>query len=775
MARNTLFNFIKIYVINSKTASFPNCLGLIKDKNKEGHNYYRFDLQNNNVLFADEYHEYKLKGHHLSVYEIEKSNDPSLSQYHYTAYFYDNEGSTYQLHVYFDDKDNLTKNPVFSICSEDARTFTLIKREHLNDAFIELATSSITPTISNLRKQLSDKVQALEESYKALERRASDLSTTLDDNQVEYIQALNRTERTLMRLTPLVRHDHYAQIQVFIHRLQMSFAKHNPKESNSSEKSLSVALTPRDNPATTLSEHSLFKNKKRRTTAKPLPLNLEQELDILENSFSQWISATTYSVQTPIIADSYARLNELSLRLEDSQKTQLSTLKKLKGLHGKILKAGENLLRSLVKEGRYDLAEQLSAFHYLLTVQYLSTALQSRNHELLDFLLRNGNFTINNQPLTVKDKFYPSMVHYCCSQDSPKTPMVDNLSVLIKHGASLLAKDDKGLPLAHSILSSDITHPLWPAFTANKAQTIDSISFNKQLIADLDRYLRENKLNSEEIHLIENAKQNYSLAIQQSLMKAEYSSPTGKKLNEQIDIMKTKHGVLQKIMSAVRKDSEILEQIEILNRGSIAYMKRLPRYQRRNEANAKFDVFDKVDKLFESYDLDDLNFQSVRQNIIKFLKRAIKINQVKERLLDVQVALKKSYAGKPSTKRKQLAVEENTLIERIKNLQNKYSFLPSAEKQESLQFDTQLKNLNDSLKSLEALKEQLNSYSKIMNDLVEKYALLAVSNKAEDTEKADIKCNQEDEEADEVQDTGMTDIEHDKEDFDVEGSLVYLP
>ena len=70
--------------------------------------------------------------------------------------------------------------------------------------------------------------------------------------------------------------------------------------------------------------------------------------------------------------------------------------------------------------------------------------------------------------------------------------MVDCLAVLIHHGGSLLAKDGRGLPLAHSILLSTMRHPLMDALEATKScidKTLGSRRFFKQLETTLSDYL----------------------------------------------------------------------------------------------------------------------------------------------------------------------------------------------------------------------------------------------------------------------------------------------
>lgn len=519
MARNTLFNFIKHHVIASKTISLPNCTGLIKDTNKNGCTYYRFDLQiNKRISFSDIQHRYMLEDHHISVYEIEKNDDPSLSQYHYTAHFRDEENTRYQLHVYLNDKDVLTKEPIFSIQNEKSDGFTPIRSKQLKDGFVELARSNIEPIMGELRNQLTNKVQGLEDSYNALEKHACTLSTNLDTNRIKYLNTLGKIQKTLGNLIPLVRHDHYDKIQLFVTSIKKSIEQQSTKTNKTSDKAPKKGTTLNATPRTTNSEFSISRKKNRRQHSNhhtnKETLNLAEELNILRSSLTN-LSDKSYIDQVRIVSEVYADLNALLLRIEDTSNVlSLTNLTMLKNLHGDIVNMGTNLLHALIKEKHYAIAGQLRAFHYLLTVQFLAQTLKNRDSALLNFILENGDFAINDQRLTIKGKSYTSAVQYCSSVDSKETPMADCLSILIKHGASVFIKGEDGLPLAYSILS-DSKHPLRPAFTSlNKNQTVESISFYRRLITELRYYLSENTLDGANYEKISEAISEYSSRIE---------------------------------------------------------------------------------------------------------------------------------------------------------------------------------------------------------------------------------------------------------------------
>jgi hypothetical protein len=674
MAQNVLFNFIKLYIITTKTTSISHYP--TEDTNKEGTHYYRYNLQKNKqILLSDDGHSYRLKKHHLSVYETEIDKNPTLSQYHYTAYFSDENGEDYQLHVHFNERDLLTNAPVFSKGNDKTSGFALIPNEELNEAFINLATSSIEPIISELRKQVTEQIQKLEASYRSLEENACNLADKIEDNHKQYELALDKIIKTLDQLIPLTKHNHYEQIKNFLNILKKNIARQplQPK-AKPTAKTQKESATTNNKASFPASELSAFAAPPKSSQRQKNTLDIDKELDKLSTTFSSLPTAES-NRQPDILGELNAEINTLSLILEESDATSLSSVKRLKKLHGEIHKAGEELLRNLLKKGEFTLAEKLPAFHYLLTTQYLIQALRSRNHELLDFLLSKGNFAINNQPLTINANLYSSAVYYCYKQNCKNKPMVDCLSVLLKHNASILVKEENGLPIAHIILSTP-NHPLQSALTANQEKKLNSVSLYKSLIADLQLYLSQKQLEESQRLDIEIAILGYKDKVQNLLALSVLATPAGRVLEEKSDSVGKKHGEAtfgKDNLEKLKKDPHVCQMISIFNTTRKEFMQKLPKSQQSMLLSKSTSCFENIDKFLDTVSIKITDYEIAKKMIIQYIMDMIAMNEKQSRLFELKKQLQQpEYNGKRTKVKKESLKEYEDLVNEIKKIMGKY-------------------------------------------------------------------------------------------------------
>ena len=722
MAKNTLFNFIRYYLAHSPTFSFPNCTKLTLDTNQEGRHYYRFDLQiPREVFFSDKAHAYELTNHHISVYETENNNDCSLSSSHFTFYLCDEKKAEYRVHVYFDAQGALTQAPIFSVYKEETERYYPIPSEELNEEFIEFARTYADPIIGELRNQLSKKIKSLEESYRTLEKRASDLSKQLDDNLGEYVLALDKIQKTLSLLCPLVRHDYYDNIAIFIKRLKINIEQLT--ERNAIKQVPHKKEPSNEGPSASITQISMFpskrqarRNQSRRKERATSSMELGKELELLSAFFEQRNEQSTEE-QVRILNESYERINEISLLLDATTKTRLfKDLKNLKLLHGEILLAGENLLKHLINTAKYDLAGQLRGFHHLLNEQFFCKALKSRNHALLDFLLIHGDFRINNQPVKIGEKLYSSAVHYCFSHNSKNTAMVNCLSVLIKHGASVLVKDDKGLSLAQAVISNE-EHPLRPAFTANKEQTLDSIPFYKQLRASLNCYLKANNSEEKEKAAIDRCIAVCSLAIERQISHRGYAEATIQNIKEKGEALRKKHlvGNLKEIKANLLEDKDILSSYLTLQKAYNAYKKRLPKSKFKEEANNRLEGLEALDKLLTNVAKElaqDNQFKTLKREAIKLINEKTDFYHSSRRLLEVEKSLQ-TTRGKGHIKK--LLIEQRELMTQVTEYHKRHD--PACTLEELAQSEKEIKQAKVLMNSLAQMQEDIAKLSKSLADI----------------------------------------------------------
>ena len=122
MSESRLYRFIKANLQSLNTTNNQHD-GFSHKQNKKRHNYFLLQLKTSGEeqVYSDQDQSYKLTAHHLSFYEIEDDQQPFLSQYHYTAYFINEKNEEYPLHIFFDENDQLTIQPIFTMQSKPGK------------------------------------------------------------------------------------------------------------------------------------------------------------------------------------------------------------------------------------------------------------------------------------------------------------------------------------------------------------------------------------------------------------------------------------------------------------------------------------------------------------------------------------------------------------------------------------------------------------------------------------------------------------------------------
>ncbi|CDZ79044.1 hypothetical protein BN59_03360 [Legionella massiliensis] len=732
MAQNNLFNFIATNFASLKAIFLAQDINLKEDENLQGKSYYRFDLPFQHLTLSTEEQAYRLKGHHISIYQTENGANPALSQYHYTAYFNDKAGNSYQLHVYFNAEDKLTMQPLLSIRDSQSGRFTPISSEDFDEQFISLAVSSMRPTIGLLRKQLSDKVSSLKTSFQQFEANARQLSETLDSNPNLYIKALTKVENALALLIPLVPHSDYesrksfiGQMRVNVQRLYCDDTKvDEPSKGKEKEK---VKLRKVQPQTTKLSQnhHTLFRSSRKADTL------FVQELDALILSLSQLPEVAD---QPAHLKQIFPRVYQLALLLElEAEQPSADCLRKLKKLHSALHSEGENLLLSLLKERKFEQARELSPFFYIFDIKNLNLALQSRNHELLDFLLATNNFMINTQPVIIKGVTYPSAVHYCFNRHSQNTPMQDCLAVLIKHGASLLVKGDNGLPIGHTILTTP-EHPLKRALESNK----DNLSFYKQLIVELNRYLKETEVEEAQQHELNQSIRYYQHCVERlnALNQVTKSRTEKNFLLDKFSSLRSKYseGPVHNLINKLENDKEFLEVSNTLTRETLAVIKRLPAFQRKQQIEAINKSYDEFDIYFSNNDQTDQDFEELKNSVLPQARAALETIRKFDEYLDITKELKKpTYTKGAVNKANHLIAKQKQLHKELIETHFQYC-LP--------ELPVSLKTLENNLHDISA---SMQSFSDLLGSLFPEQ--MEVTENEEDEKSSEQASQVEDEKA----------------------------
>ncbi|CAM2850684.1 coiled-coil-containing protein [Legionella steigerwaltii] len=735
MAKNTLFNFL------SQNEDIVRLLpehSLVLDFNKTSqHYYYRIELPIEKFMVEDQENHYLLDNHHISVYENENHNNPKLSQYHYTAEFINQSGERYRLHVYFNAFDELIQNIAFE--QETVDGYKLVDSKTMRNQLIILALKHTEPLIKELRQQHYEKIKGLEAHYKDCDKKLEKYFDLDQKNAAEILAITEEACKVLKELIPLIRSSSYpgflrfheASARALKKALEHITSTQKP-DRNGVEASEDVQDIAEEN-SNTQDESPLqgdlhdegdpkeapFSHEKMRQITKPTNLviqQLEKEIRTLGTQFEE-LSMAPMEVQAKKIEQLLAKTYEINLTYEHQIK--LNDLHQLQKIRRDLQKLEADLLPSLLFKGQFELAALLTSSHHMLRAEkFLSVALQTRNTKLLDFILTHGGIDINNQPVTVHHHAFPSAVHACVQGDSPSNPMSECLSVLIKHGASLFAPDNKGLPLVYSILTGDM-HPLRKALFMNRSRTIESIDFFKKLIALLRACLTQDSLSENEKNTIELDLKSFEYQLE-ILQNAHLEDPSSRFLMKRANHLEEKY--LGVFISKLRQDSDVMELNQKVQKAAAALNSKLSKAQKRQAKILLSNNLEDLEKILDGIDVMSFDFDFLKTQVLKGFNNNLQLIEKQSLLIDLQKEIKRHHNSK-NRKYKALLREQNELLQEISELEKKNPLLQAFEAMDNssqvleglASLSEQLKTLSQDLESLKGMGNLLTQFSGIFS------------------------------------------------------------
>jgi len=457
---NPLYYYLKKGLYTSPDSP-PKENFLFNESKKEGVPYALYSLpMESKESISDGNKQYLLTEHHLSFYDTFTPGAlKRFGEYHYTAVFSNPTGENFKLHAFFDRQDHC-----FSYDFTDTQGKTIPIPNLLVKRFVQLAIENSRHFISDLRHQHLQTLAHFKHRYDKQEQHLSELSKS-SSRSLEYRSALGETLTTLETLSPL--DNAYTSIYRLLSRREKIITlEEQQREAVLSRRAKEIE---EDHPADdleVLTETSPTEEQKTEKTlpsvSQPIQQASRDEARYLQSLEKKSLSPTDQERQVALFTALHGNVTDTALALaEDQQATTLEELQTLQGLVVRLPRHGELLLKKLLKERNFKLAEKLSNVVEQLPPTSFEQALREGDAPLLDFLLTHGKFAINT---FLVDGLTP--VLYCYKKHTDTTPLVDCLSVLIKHGASMLIKDTDGLPLAYQILS-DPFHPLRKAAFQN--------------------------------------------------------------------------------------------------------------------------------------------------------------------------------------------------------------------------------------------------------------------------------------------------------------------
>lgn len=587
--------------------------------------------------------------HHLSFYAKESKLNPTKSQYHFTAYFSkgNSQNRDYELHVHFDENDQLTTAPILSELQADG-TYFPISLSKLGPGAQEMLTSFALAhsheTIASLRLCIQEKIKQDIETYAKKSIVVDELSKEKDANPEPYFEVIQENIRFLNKIIPYHgREGYFARVckilTDYANWLGIPLDQQNPplayehKSSPDSDHSFSDTDETEEIPEVTL--HTTQETQDAHDTdASSTPLNIdvstlvkEAEKAMLE--FQNKALTSTLKIRVSLLAKAITLTQEVYIFASDKALIQdpfdLVILQRL--LLAQQQKK-EKLLFHLIINCQLDEAKVLlgnskkagSLIGFECDYQAISYALKTGKSEILEFILERTDFPINTFTIPTP-KGNVSAAMFCFLNDSAASPKAECLRVLVKHGASLMEFcPSTGLPLAHLLLSSEKRHPCMLALEdkINIQKTLLNPSFYIQLVCVLKKKAVSKDLN-------ESIKLYKELTEQLSQNKNKHSAIEKKSmgdnllaalhLNESLEKQQKPNLILIQLDPAYKTKNELLQ----LYRNQL----NLSSQAQRNARKANRDNWSESCSSPETLSLLDASYSTFRKKVLEMLQEEI--------------------------------------------------------------------------------------------------------------------------------------------------------
>lgn len=660
MPLNPLYAFLR------KTRDLPASLvPLFKKARSDGKQYCLLELTGD-VLFSFSYEDktYHLDSHHMTLFKMEDPSVPTRNEYHYTAFFIDNMAKKYRLHVYFNSRDTITKDPVFEELGDLASAVpTSPVSQALMDAlyseFIGLAQIQGVPRIKELRMMHQQQISALEKQYKTLEKEAAILIAAEPSNYVAYIAKLDNVSDVLTQLSRLGRTSHYLKCLALIEQLKAHVQEASVVADSDSAVATLEAPLPVEEAASIDAAEAPLPMKVVKSSPSASGAMIDDKIQTYLDTHTRYPNPKeSMSAYIDSLLGALEAMDELNRQLEEGGRAASSALLiHLQEKHRTLIAAVEAVYPRLLLSGEVTLLEKLPSFHYLITPQLLSTVLAMAKTNLLDFILRHSDLD-PCQPVTVAKTTYPSVLRYCYDHKSAEW-----IDLLIEHHISLLEPDCDGLPIANTILR-DESHPLWPLLYS-KPSIIDSIPFHKQLIAALMTAQRRPDISpalQQKISVDIEAHQQRIAAI-----KISPQDLLGRQLLKATDGLAARHSQLLFIerVKANPEFSALAVELQALNR---EYLSRLKKSEIAKCSRASTDYIKTVDDAISLIDPSALTFERVLKETCDYMRAALQLLAKQIELYDLQHELSTRVHTRIGRSARKKIARERRLVSEVQEL-----------------------------------------------------------------------------------------------------------
>lgn len=424
-------------------------------------------LEGNQLAIKDDHHTYNLTAHHISIYKNQDEQD----QYHYTAYFVDEQKNKYQLHVYFDQKDQLTQLPVFSKLAKENDIYVRQSiNEEMSQGLIHLAIENSAKPMKELHASHKKYLDNLNNEYLELEGQLEKLSQDISANKAEYQAKLIAISALLDKLNKMNPCKHYAGLVHLFARIHKLFDESSHTEVAAEELHVdeqAIEEVSEENPVLTETsskeEQQTFKQHVVKNRSRFQARTLASSLQHAEDAQKRFVSSKMHSFdqQVEFFLDWERRVTNLYILSEDPHlHINLNDLQKIQRFLNETKSSGSDLLVRLLLSEQFEQAKKIFVFGKSVVDKLIRLALVTGKDRILDFLLTNYSVAINS--FVVEDNVSP--VLYCYLRHTDQTPKIACLSVLIKHKAFVFVRVPGEIASVPYLVMDKLLHPLRKAF-----------------------------------------------------------------------------------------------------------------------------------------------------------------------------------------------------------------------------------------------------------------------------------------------------------------------
>lgn len=483
MSSNKLYNFVHTIFFKNDRQKVDKAT-LFQQTHLNGTSYYLLQLPKRKNKFPEGL---TLTEHHISIYESPLNTIDKKSEYHYTATFMDEQKKSYRIHVYFDQFDELVSPPQLAL-ETGGQQYVPIDGDEFDIDWLALSQKAIKSVVTQLRLEQDKHCILLKNEIEPLEKRALQLSADLPKSKKQYLTTLDQQIELSTRLNAInSKEDKHKQIAL-LKTIYQGVESQIPSRRVASKK---TPLKASPSPKLLKTDHSngekevtsLKKQGKTSTKKKVKEEQFDPKVKKLSGELLKIGSITNEQEKTLFIQTLFQQVSELQLIIPTSESDLIQILNKMEQ---SILTIGRKHLHLLLSKNKFEEAALLRAlFPLTLDDSLLNRALADLNADLLDFLLINGNYTLDPFEPKINKKTYGSIMEYLFQSDLESPKVAQCFDILLNHKMSLLRSNSDGVPFILPLIE-DEDHPL----TRTLVQHINHSTENLRLLKLTMDYFR---------------------------------------------------------------------------------------------------------------------------------------------------------------------------------------------------------------------------------------------------------------------------------------------